>query len=431
MNTDVSSALFARAKQVIPGGVSSPVRSFRAVGRDPLFMTRGQGAMIYSEDDLGFIDYVGSYGPLILGHAAPTVVAALQQAAQQGTSYGAPTRAEIELSELLCARVPGLQMVRLVNSGTEATMSALRLARAATGRQVLIKFAGCYHGHGDAFLVQAGSGALTHGVPSSPGVPPAVIADTVVLPFNDLAAVERTVQQLDNRLAAIIVEPVPGNMGVVLPQEDFLPGLRRLTQQAGALLIFDEVMSGFRVHPGGASALYGLQADLITLGKVIGGGLPVGAYGGRRDLMEQLSPLGPVYQAGTLSGNPLATAAGMATLRALDDQAYRDLFMRTEHLCDGLQQAARHHGVPVWINRLGAMFTVFFSETPVRDLASAQRSDTEQFAAFFRALLRHGVYWPPSQYEACFVSLAHGEREIEATIAAAEQAFAEVWDRSA
>jgi glutamate-1-semialdehyde 2,1-aminomutase len=403
-----SAEWLARGQARIPGGVNSPVRSYRSVGGTPPFIARGEGARIYDVDGNGYVDYVMSWGPLILGHAHPEVVAAAKAAVERGSSYGAPTPGEVELAELISEAMPAIEMVRLVSSGTEAAMSALRLARAATGRAVVVKFAGCYHGHVDALLVQAGSGGLTFGVPDSPGVSAAVAAETRVLPYNDLAAAEDLFAREGRRIAAVIVEPVAGNMGLVLPADGFLAGLRRLCDGSGALLIFDEVITGFRVGWGGAQGLYGVRPDLTCLGKVIGGGFPMAAYGGRRDLMSQVAPAGPVYQAGTLSGNPVAVAAGLATLRRLREPGtYERLDQLGSLLAAGLRRALPEARVV----QLGSMLTPFFP-------------DTGRFARFFHAMLARGVYLPPSQFEVAFVSLAHGERDIEATVDAAAQAAA-------
>jgi glutamate-1-semialdehyde 2,1-aminomutase len=424
MSPTRSQTLFAQAKQIFPGGVNSPVRAFRAVGGEPLFIQRGQGARLYDADGRGYIDYVLSWGPLILGHAHPRVVAALEQALGRGTSYGAPCEQELELAELVRSLMPGIEMLRFVNSGTEACMSALRLARAFTSRDKIIKFEGCYHGHADLLLVKAGSGVATLGLPDSPGVPAGAVQDTLVAGYNDLGSVEQLLQAHPGQVAAVILEPVAGNMGVVLPEPGFLSGLRQLTAAQGALLIFDEVMTGFRVALGGAQAEYGVQPDLTTLGKVIGGGLPVGAYGGRREIMELVAPAGPVYQAGTLSGNPLAMTAGIATLQVLREPGvWEGLVARTADLSRGLEGAARQQGVALQVNQAGSMFSAFFSQQPVRDWATVKASDAQRFAAYFRAMLERGVYLAPSPFEAGFLSTAHGEREIGATLEAAQQAL--------
>lgn len=416
---DQSARLFQAALKRMPGGVNSPVRAWGAVGGSPRILARGEGARVWDVDGHSYLDYVGSWGPLILGHAHPGVVAAIQEAAARGTSFGAPTPGEVELAELLCEAVPSLEMVRLVSSGTEACMSALRLARGVTGRPRVIKFDGCYHGHADSFLVAAGSGVLTQGIPGSPGVPPAIAELTLSLPYNDLEAVRQAFQRYPGEIAAVIVEPVAGNMGVVPPEPGFLSGLRELTRREGALLIFDEVITGFRVAWGGAQAFYGVTPDLTCLGKIIGGGLPVGAYGGRRELMEQLAPLGPVYQAGTLSGNPVAVAAGLATLRALKDpEIYERLEALGSRLETGLGETIREKGLPLCVQRVGSMLTVFFTSGPVRSLTEAQTADLAAFRRFFQGMLQKGVYLPPSQFEAWFVSLAHQEADLEATVQA-------------
>ena len=420
---DKSSRLFARAQELIPGGVNSPVRAFRAVGRTPLFIKSAQGPFITDVDGHRYIDYVGSWGPMILGHADREIVAALQAVAANGTSFGAPNELEVELAEEIVDAVPSIEMVRMVNSGTEATMSAIRLARGVTGRDKLIKFEGCYHGHADSLLVKAGSGVATLGLPDSPGVPAALAQNTITVPFNDTAAVENVFKQHDD-IAAVIVEPVVGNMGCVLPRDGFLETLRELTSTYGALLIYDEVMTGFRVARGGAQALYGIAPDITCLGKIIGGGLPVGAYGGSRDLMRKIAPTGPIYQAGTLSGNPLAMTAGLLTLRRLkDENVYAELERRSAQLCDGLTRVATDAGFKTITNRVGSMWTAFFSEGPIVDWTSASKSDRELYGKFFHAMLNEGVYLAPSQFEAGFVSIAHTEEVIVQTITAARNAF--------
>lgn len=420
-----SAALFEKAKRVIPGGVNSPVRAFQAVGATPLFITRGEGPLVYDADGNEYIDYVCSWGPLLLGHRHPQVVAALKRCLDEvGTSFGAPTVLENELADMIVEAVPSVEMVRLVNSGTEATMSALRLARGYTHRTKIVKFEGCYHGHADFLLIKAGSGALTLGVPTSPGVTTGAAADTINASYNDLDSLQEIFRQEGEQIAAVIVEPVAGNMGVVPPAAGFLAGLRRLTEAYGSLLIFDEVMTGFRVGYGGAQKLYGVTPDLTCLGKVIGGGLPVGAYGGRREIMQQVAPAGPVYQAGTLSGNPLAVTAGIATLQILQQPGiYERLEESSAKLAGWLLEAAGAAGVEVQINRVGAMLCIFFTPQPVVDYAGACSADPDRYAAFFRAMLEQGIYLAPSQFEAAFVSLAHGEREIERTAEAARRAF--------
>ncbi|MGE3966038.1 MAG: glutamate-1-semialdehyde 2,1-aminomutase [Planctomycetota bacterium] len=413
--------LFDRARRVIPGGVNSPVRAFGPVGGTPPFVVSGAGCRIRDADGREYIDYVGSWGPHILGHAAPEILTALSQALPRGTSFGAPTEAEIELAELVCDLVPSAEMVRLVSSGTEATMTAVRLARGITGRDTIIKFEGCYHGHADPFLVAAGSGAATHGHPSSPGVPEGVAQLTRIAPFNDLAAVRAHFDEIGDRVAAIIVEPVAGNMGFVAPTPGFLAGLREIATRHGALLIFDEVMTGFRVHPYSAQGAFGIAADLTTLGKVIGGGLPVGAVAGPKKYMEQLSPSGKIYQAGTLSGNPLSVAAGIAmlrTLRARREEIYPALAARTRQLTEGWSEVLTKRGIPHAIDHMGSMFGLFFVDGPVRNFTEAKRADLERFRRFFHGMLAAGVYLAPSQFEAGFVSFAHDQDAIAQSIEA-------------
>jgi glutamate-1-semialdehyde 2,1-aminomutase len=425
-----SEALFTRARELMPGGVSSPVRAFKAVGGQPLFIERGEGAHLTDVDGNRYIDYVGSWGPLILGHAHPAVLRAVSEAAARGTSFGAPTAMEVRLAELVMAAMPSIEMVRFVNSGTEATMSAIRVARAFTQRSKIVKFAGGYHGHADMLLVAAGSGALTLGVPDSPGVPPGATGETLTTPYNDPDAVRVLFERFPDEIAAVIVEPVAGNMGCVPPQPGYLQSLRDLTREHGALLIFDEVMTGFRIAYGGAQALYGITPDLTCLGKIVGGGLPAAAYGGRRDILSLVAPSGPVYQAGTLSGNPLAMAAGAAQLELLREPGtYERLERMSARLAEGISAAAA--GAPIYQTRVGSMFCVFFSSTPVTDEASAKRSDTDAFATYFRTMLEHGVYLAPSQFEAGFVSLAHTEEDIEDTIAAAGVALQAVAAKTA
>ena len=422
-----SDRAYERACRLIPGGVNSPARAFGAVGGEPLFIERGQGAYLYDIDGNRLIDYVGSWGPLILGHAHPKVVAAVEETLRKGTSFGAPTELEIELAETISEAVPSIEKVRMVNSGTEAAMSALRLARGYTGRDLIVKFAGCYHGHVDSLLVQAGSSALTLGVPSSPGVTAGCAKDTLLLRYNDAESVEEVFNQQGDRIAAVILEPIVGNMGLVEPRRDFLKALRERTDKHGALLIFDEVITGFRVGYGGAQEKLGITPDLTVLGKIVGGGLPVGAYGGRAEIMDRLMPVGPVFQAGTLSGNPLAMACGLATLRELkDNPPYERLERLTQRLAGGLKSAAKSAAIPHQLPTVASMFTLFFNPEPVTDLDSARKSDTKRFARFFWAMLERGVYLPCSQFEATFVSSAHTEADIDATLEAARQALAEV-----
>jgi glutamate-1-semialdehyde 2,1-aminomutase len=427
MNTENSKALFQEAQELLPGGVDSPVRAFKSVGGDPLFIQRGEGPYLFDVDNNRFIDYVLSWGPLILGHAHPRVVEALKAAIENGSSFGAPSPLEVELARKVQAFLPNMEMLRFVNSGTEATMSALRLARAFTRRSKIIKFEGCYHGHADLLLVQAGSGVATLGLPDSPGVPQATVQDTLVARFNDLEGVEQIFRQYPDEIAAVIVEPVAGNMGVVLPQGDFLEGLRRLTRAQGALLIFDEVMTGFRVHPGGAQTLYGITPDLTTLGKVIGGGLPVGAYGGRKEIMQMIAPSGPVYQAGTLSGNPLAMTAGIVTLEELEKPGVWDsLESAARSLAEGLEDGAKDEGIPVQVNRVGTMFSLFFNGSPVKDWPTVKASDAQRFVRFFRGMLDRCIYLAPSPFEAGFISTAHTQDVIEYTLKAARAVFSEL-----
>jgi len=418
MQHSKSEALFRRAQEIIPGGVNSPVRAFKSVGGHPAFIARGQGSHIFDVDGNEYIDYVGSWGPLLLGHRHPAIIEALEKALAIGTSFGAPTEQEVELADAIADAMPSIEMVRLVNSGTEATMSAIRVARGFTGRDLIVKFEGCYHGHVDSLLVKAGSGLATLGIADTQGVPKAFCDTTIALPYNSPAAVEEAFRAHEDRIAAVIVEPVVGNMGCVPPLPGFLESLRAITARHGALLIFDEVMTGFRVAYGGAQQLYGIRPDLTTLGKVIGGGLPVGAYGGRRDIMNKVAPAGPVYQAGTLSGNPLAVAAGLAMLRHLKahPEVYAQLESRAAALCADPPPS-------VAVNRVGSMFTFFFTDGPVIEYESAKRSDTARFGRFFRAMLERAIYLAPSQFEAAFVSAAHSEEDIRCTLAAAREAF--------
>ena len=433
LNLEKSLEAFEEAKTLMPGGVNSPVRSYRNVDCNPPFIARGEGAHIFDIDGNEYVDYVLSWGPLVAGHAHPAVVSALADAAARGTSYGAPTTLESDLVRLVQKAYPSMQLVRMVNSGTEATMSALRLARGFTGRSKIVKFVGCYHGHSDSLLVDAGSGLATFGVPSSPGVTEGVAKDTITVPFNDADAITRVMTEYGKDVACIIVEPVAGNMGCVLPENGYLDTLRALTEKHGALLIFDEVMCGFRASLGGAQAAYGITPDLTCLGKIIGGGLPCAAYGGRRDIMEQIAPAGPVYQAGTLSGNPLAMTAGIETLKLIlkepepgEADASRALTLKTKKLVLGLESAAREAGVKIQAHQAGSMFSIFFSAGMVKDYSSSAASDQEAFKVWFRAMLEQGIYLAPSQFETLFLSLAHTDEYIDRTIAAAEKAFAQV-----
>lgn len=424
LDTTQSKRLFDRAQRVIPGGVNSPVRAFRAVGREPLFIRSASGAHITDVDGNTYIDYVGSWGPMIVGHAHPAVIEAIREAATRGTSYGAPTELEIELASEIIAAFPSIERVRLTSSGTEATMSAIRLARGFTGRDRIVKFEGCYHGHSDGLLVKAGSGLATFGTPDSAGVPADVARNTTVVPYNDAAAFEKAFEEQGSEIACVIIEPVAGNMGCVPPNPGYLEAVREVSSRRGALLIFDEVITGFRVAYGGAQGLYGVKPDLTCLGKIIGGGLPVGAFGGRADVMEQLAPLGPVYQAGTLSGNPLAVTAGLAILKLLKDtNPYEELERRSAKLERGLRDTADEAGIASTINRVGSMLTAFFTEGPVTDWPSARKSDTDRYASYFRAMLDEGIYIAPSQFECAFVSVAHTDELIEKTIEAARRAM--------
>ena len=424
MNTERSRKAFEEARKVLPGGVNSPVRAFRAVGGEPLFVKRGQGAWIEDMDGNRYVDYVCSWGPLILGHAHPEVVKALTGRIPMGTSFGIPTELETELAKKVLRAVPSMEKVRFVNSGTEAAMSAVRVARGYTGRSKVIKFEGCYHGHVDALLVKAGSGAATFGFPDSPGIPPDATRDTLVLPFNDLEAVEGAMRTFGSDVAAVLLEPVAGNMGLVPPGQGFLAGLKALTEKSGSLLIFDEVITGFRLGLGGAQEWFGIQPDLTCLGKILGGGLPVGAFGGKEEIMNILSPEGPVYQAGTLSGNPLAMQSGLTTLEQIERPGfYEALNRKSDSFVSALGETAREAGASVRLQSIGSMFTVFFRSEPVFDFGAAGQCDLARFAAFHRRMLSEGVYWPPSQFETCFVSGAHGEGEFDKTLEAARKAF--------
>ncbi|GAK53776.1 glutamate-1-semialdehyde 2,1-aminomutase 2 [Candidatus Moduliflexus flocculans] len=416
LNTTKSTELFARAQRVIPGGVNSPVRAFKSVRRDPLFITRAEGSTLYDADGNAYLDFVNSWGPMLLGHSFPAVKEAILQAVQDGTSYGAPTEKEIVLAELICEMMPSIEMVRLVSSGTEATMSAARLARAFTKRDKLIKIEGCYHGHGDSFLIKAGSGATTLGEPNSPGVTQGVSQDTLIAPYNDAAAIRALYAAYPGQIAALMIEPIPANMGVILPQDGYLQELRAITQEHGSLLIFDEVISGFRVAPGGAQELYGVLPDLTTLGKIIGGGLPIGAYGGRKEIMQMMSPSGPVYQAGTLSGNPIAVSTGIATLQVIQQENVIERLNQTSARCiEQIRTILQAAPIPTCVNAIGSMSTIFFQAGPVNNYRDALKSNTEQYAAFFNAMLEQGIYLAPSQFEAAFVSLAHSDDDLART----------------
>jgi len=421
---DRSGELFARAVELIPGGVNSPVRAFRGVGGTPRFIQSAKGATMTDVDGRTYIDYVGSWGPMILGHADDEILDALREALARGTSYGAPTELELEVAEEIIDAVPSIEMVRMVNSGTEATMSAIRLARGVTGRNMLVKFEGCYHGHGDSLLVKAGSGVATLGLPDSPGVPPSVAQNTITVPYNDAAALEQAFDEHGDCIAAVIIEPVVGNMGCVPPQQNYLQEVREVTKKHGALLIFDEVMTGFRLARGGAQELYNISPDITTLGKIIGGGLPVGAYGASREIMNNIAPAGNIYQAGTLSGNPLAMTAGLATLKRLRDASvYQRLERAGERLCNGLTEAARRAGIETVTNRVGSMWTSFFTSEPVTDWTSAAKASRESYGRFFHAMLGEGVYLAPSQFEAAFIGLAHTDEILDRTIEAASKVF--------
>jgi len=428
MNTENSRRLFGQATNIIPGGVNSPVRACKSVGADyPLFIQSAEGCMIYDADGNAFVDYIGSWGPMILGHQHPAVTEALFNVLKSGTSFGAPTEAEIRLAELVTEAVPSVEVVRMVNSGTEATMSAIRLARGFTARDTIIKFDGCYHGHADTLLVEAGSGVATLNIPGSPGVPESFVKHTLSLPYNDIACVREVMEKQGDKIACIIVEPVAGNMGMVPPDAEFLEALREITEKNSTLLIFDEVMTGFRVAYGGAQSLYGITPDLSCLGKIIGGGLPVGAYGGRRDIMAHVAPQGPVYQAGTLSGNPLAMAAGIATLEQLKTPGfYESLEEKSARLSSGLRDAAEKSGMKAGFNRVGSMMGLFFTDRAVKNFEDAKTSDLKMFSAYYKAMLEKGIYLAPSQFEALFVSSAHTDEHIDATVNAAEEVFKEI-----
>jgi len=429
MNTEKSKIAFQKAREIIPGGVNSPVRAFKSVGGQPLLISKGKGSKITDIDGNEFIDFISSWGPLILGHAYPPIVEAIQKAAELGTSYGAPTLQETEMAELIVSMVPSIEMVRMVSSGTEATMSAIRLARGVTGRSKILKFAGCYHGHGDSFLIKAGSGALTLGLPDSPGVPESIAKDTLTANYNDIASVEKIFAEFGNEIAAIIVEPVAANMGVVLPEKGFLEGLRKITEDNGSLLIFDEVITGFRLSPGGAQQYYDVMPDITTLGKIIGGGLPVGAYGGKKPIMEQLAPVGPIYQAGTLSGNPLAMAAGIVMLKTLrnNPSIYIELERKAAKLEKGLKENLQKTGTKAVINRVGSLMTLFFTDLEkIESFEQVMQSDQAKYAKYFSMALESGIYLAPSQFEAAFISNAHSEEDIEKTIESSLKAMKEL-----
>jgi len=427
MNRKRSNALYRRALELIPGGVNSPVRAFKAIGTPPVFIERAKGSKLWDVDGNEYIDYVGSWGPMIMGHAHPRVLSALRKTAPKGTSFGAPTPLEVELANEIRKAFPSMELVRMVSSGTEAVMSAIRVARGYTGRNKILKFEGCYHGHGDSLLVKAGSGATTFGIPDSLGVPEELARHTLTTPYNDLERVRFLVDQYPEQIACIIVEPIAGNMGVVLPEKGFLEGLRKVCDEKGILLLFDEVITGFRVAYGGAQELYAIKADLTCLGKIIGGGLPVGAYGGREEIMEKVAPLGGVYQAGTLSGNPMAMAAGIATLQYLKTQkVYKDLEKKTAYFVEKIEEITEERRIPISINFATGMLTLFFTEGPVRDYTTAKMSNTKRFAQFFIEMLEQGVYLPPSQYEAWFFSLAHTQKDLDQTLEACDKALGKI-----
>jgi len=422
-NFEKSKVAFGESSTLLPGGVNSPVRAFKSVQMDPIFMDHGQGSKVYDVDGNGYIDYVLSWGPMMIGHAHPKVVSAIQKVAERGTSFGAPSLIESEMAKVVIERMPSVEMIRMVSSGTEATMSALRLARGFTGRDKIVKFEGCYHGHEDALLIKAGSGVVTLGLPDSPGVPEGVAIDTITIPFNDLERLQVVFEKYGNEIAAVITEPVAGNMGCVPPLPGFLEGLREITKQHGALLIFDEVMTGFRVGFYSAQGHYNIDPDITCFGKIIGGGLPVGAFGGKKEIMEKIAPMGPIYQAGTMSGNPLAMSAGLATLQQLTEEDYKGIEKKTARLEEGILAAAAEFNVPVTCHRIGAMISFFFTNVTVVDFATAKQSDTDYFAKFYKEMIEQGVFLPPSQFESWFLSTVHSDEDIEATIRAARLAF--------